>query len=259
MSLRPAGLAIWEKGPRVIGLRSLSNTLLSFVYPECCQVCSEAPAVPEEGYLCAGCAAGLRRIERPFCERCGLPVEGEVTEAFQCPNCHERTLHFSSARSVFAARGVGRELVHRYKYHRALWFEPLFESLFRSVATQELRAGRWDVILPVPLHSLKRREREFNQAERLARLLGRSTGIPVHTGTLVRISHTETQTHLSRAARNANVKSAFELQGEWPEGWRRVVLVDDVLTTGATTNACARVLRNAGAEEVVVWTLARGI
>ncbi len=243
----------------MMSLKALSNTFLGFLYPECCQICSEASATPESGYVCDACRAGIQRIERPFCERCGLPVSGEVTGTFQCPNCHELELYFASARSVFAARGVGRDLVHRFKYHRALWFEPLFETLLREIALPEISTGQWDAILPVPLHALKQREREFNQADRLARLLGRSTGVPVHGGALRRTQHTETQTHLTRAERNRNVRSAFEWRGEWPSQWRRVILVDDVLTTGATTNACARVLRRAGAEHVSVWTLARGI
>jgi ComF family protein len=105
---------------------------------------------------------------------------------------------------------------------------------------------------------VKRREREFNQAERLARLLGRATGIPVRTDVLRRVHPTPSQTRLSRTERAANVRTAFAaVRGCEVEGGR-VVLVDDVLTTGATASACAEVLLASGAREVTVWTVARG-
>ena len=114
------------------------------------------------------------------------------------------------------------------------------------------------MIVPVPLHGLKEQEREFNQAERLARRLGAATGIPVNARLLRRVTPTRTQTLLSRSERAANVRHAFAHREGHSARGRSIVLVDDVLTTGATTNACARVLRAAGASQVCVWTVARG-
>jgi len=113
--------------------------------------------------------------------------------------------------------------------------------------------------VPIPLHATKEREREFNQAERLARRLSRATGIPVARGLVRRVVATRTQTRLSREERIANVRHAFAMgKGKRLDG-ERIVLLDDVFTTGATSSACARVLRAAGAGEVCVWTVARGI
>jgi len=168
-------------------------------------------------------------------------------------------LYFRQARAAVVAQGPVREAIHRYKYQRAAWFEGFLAGLLIRVAGPELKTGEWDVIMPVPLHPLKRREREFNQAERLALRLSRATGIPVRSGLLSRRRQTETQTRLSRDERQRNMRGAFalregmELQGE------RVVLVDDVLTTGATTNACAEVLTGCGAGTFCVWTVARGL
>ncbi len=111
----------------------------------------------------------------------------------------------------------------------------------------------------MPLHPTKKREREFNQAERLARRLSAATGIPVHTGLLRRVLPTRTQTLLTREQRAANMRHAFAPRGQPRLRGRRIVLLDDVFTTGATTSACARVLRRAGAAEVCVWTVARGV
>jgi ComF family protein len=236
------------------------NVALGFVYPEVCQNCGEQRATPAEGYICARCRNQVKFIHPPFCERCGLPFEGDITTPFQCGNCRGMDLYFESARSAVAARGVVLEAIHRYKYRRALWFEPFLADLLLRKAVPELRRERWDWIVPVPLHPLKEREREFNQAERLAGILGRACGIPVASRLLKRVVPTRTQTRLSRSERADNVRGAFapgpgrrNLRGQ------RIVLIDDVFTTGATTNACARLLRKAGADDVCVWTVARGL
>jgi ComF family protein len=232
---------------------------LSFLYPEVCQVCGHERAGPAEGFVGASCRRTVKFITPPFCERCGLPFAGDIRHPFECANCREMDLHFSRARSAVAARGLVLELIHRYKYQRALWLEPFLAGLLVEAAAPVLRGEAWDLIVPVPLHPWKRREREFNQAERLARVLSRATGLPLETRVLRRVVPTRTQTRLSRSERAANVRHAFAVRGGRPLKDRRVVVVDDVLTTGATTSACARALRQAGAGDVCAWTLARGL
>jgi len=239
--------------------RSAWDTALSLFYPDACQVCGGERATAREGYVCPSCWQNLRFIRSPFCERCGLPFEGAITSSFECANCHEMELHFVRARSVIAAKGMALELIHRYKYGRALWFEPLFASLLIAEAAPMLRQEGWDLMVPVPLHPMKQTEREFNQAERLARRLGHAANISVSTKLVRRVEPTRTQTRLTRDERARNVRRAFApIDGGRCDG-RRVVLIDDVLTTGATTSACARVLQDCGAAEVCVWTLARGL
>ena len=232
---------------------------LAWLYPPVCQICGDHRAGTAEGLVCPSCWRKVRFIRPPFCDRCGLPFEGEITSSFECTNCRGMELQFSSARSAVTASGIALEVIHRYKYQRAVWFEPFLADLLTREAGPVLRAGKWDMIVPVPLHPVKEREREFNQAARLSLPLGRALQIPVNERLIRRILPTRTQTLLSRAQRAENVRRAFvccdgvRLQGE------RIVLVDDVLTTGATTNACAAVLRKAGAGEVCVWTVARGL
>jgi ComF family protein len=152
------------------------------------------------------------------------------------------------------------ELIHRYKYQRAVWLEPFLADLLIRRAAPVLQTEKWDMIVPVPLHSLKEKEREFNQAERLARALGAASQIPVRPNLLCRVERTRTQTQLSRSERAANVHRAFACKKDSAAlKGRRVVLVDDVLTTGATTSACAKILQSQGASDVCVWTLARGL
>ncbi len=241
-------------------LKPWLDTLLGFVYPEVCQICGNEQATPSEGFVCGRCWQKVRFIKPPFCERCGLPFEGDITTPFECTNCRELDLHFRNARSaVVADKRFMLDIIHRYKYQRAMWFEPFLADLLIREAAPVLAREKCDMIVPVPLHPAKRREREFNQAERLARHLSRATRIPVNTKLLRRVEPTQTQTRLTRQERAKNVQGAFALcPGAKLKGGRMVVL-DDVFTTGATTSACAKVLLSSGADDVCVWTLARGL
>jgi competence protein ComFC len=232
---------------------------ISLVYPNTCQICHAEEATPAEGFIGAACRGAVKLIEPPFCHRCGLPYSGEITTEFVCSNCAEIELSFEWARAAVAAKSVVMEVIHRYKYNRALWFEPFLAGLLIRQAVPTIQKSEWDLIVPVPLHSLKKREREFNQAERLAKYLSAATGIPIETKLLARVEATETQTRLTRSQRAGNVGSAFAFRGSNPVKGKRIILLDDVLTTGATTSACAKVLRQNGSGPVAVWTVARGL
>ena len=237
------------------------NVGLGFLYPEFCQLCGGQPATARDGFVCRRCWSQMRFIRPPFCERCGLPYPGDLTAPFECANCRELELHFSSARSAVVARGIVREAIHRYKYQRALWFEPFLADLLVREAAPALRGQAWDFLVPVPLYPVKHREREFNQAARLAQHLSAATTIPLKHKLLRRVRPTVTQTRLTRAQRESNMRHAFAVPAAATAqlDGARIVLVDDVFTTGATTSACARALRTAGAGDVCVWTVARGL
>ena len=240
-------------------IQSWGNTSLGLVYPETCQLCEAEHATPAEGYVGTRCWSQVRFIRPPFCERCGLPFPGDLTTAFECANCRGLELHFSSARSAVVAKTAVLEAIHRFKYQRALWFENFLAGLLIREAAPILRGQSWDFIVPVPLHPLKKREREFNQAEILARRLGAATGIPLNLRLLRRVSPTQTQTLLTREQRARNMHGAFASARGLRMAGECIVLIDDVFTTGATTSACAQALRNAGAGKVCVWTVARGL
>jgi ComF family protein len=178
----------------------------------------------------------------PFCARCGLPFQGELTTKFECTNCREMELHFSSARSAVVAKTVVLEAIRRFKYLRHLWFGNFLADLLIREAGSELRGQKWNFILPVPLHSLKERAREFNQAEILARHLSAATKIPLNTKLLRRVSPTMTQTRLTKQQRAENMRGAFAVPDGVKLSGEKIVLVDDVFTTGAPTSACARAL-----------------
>ena len=236
------------------------EAFLGFFYGDVCEGCSNQRATAKEGYVCVECRASIKRIEPPFCQCCGAVFPGEITSTFKCANCRDLQLAFSHARAVAGAEGVLLDILHRYKYENALWVQPFLTELFAEVAGPKVKAAGWDMIVPIPLHPRRQKQREFNQAEVLGRALARVTSLGPETKLLRRVIDTRTQTRLSRAERSKNVQSAFRFVGTKADvQGKRVVLVDDVLTTGATANACAKLLRQNGAEEVCVWTLARSL
>ena len=240
-------------------MKSWLDAGLGFFYPDTCQLCYSESSTVSEGYVGKGCRESVRFIRPPFCDCCGLPYEGEITTRFECANCCEMELHFQSARAAVAANALVLEVIRRYKYQRALWFEPFLANLLVRAAGPVLTKENWDMIIPVPLHPLKKREREFNQAERLAARLSAATNLPTNTSLLRRVEPTRTQTLLSRPERAANVRTAFNVHHGRRLDGERIVLLDDVLTTGATTSACALALQRAGAGDICVWTVARGL
>lgn len=244
---------------KLSSLKSWLDAGLAFFYPEVCQICGSEQAGPAQGYVGGGCRKKVRQIEPPFCERCGLPAAGEVTHSFECSNCRQAQWSFLWARSAVQATGVALEIIHRYKYQRALWFEPILAEWLINLVEPIVGADPWGLIVPVPLHPAKRREREFNQAERLARLLGARLQIPVNAKAIKRVKFTRTQTMLSRSDRADNVRGAFLACPRTSLTGERIILVDDVLTTGATVNACAKELVRHGAAAVCVCTVARAI
>lgn len=232
---------------------------LAFFYPETCQICATERATARDGFVCRQCRSQVQFIKPPYCERCGLPYPGDLTTPFECTNCREIELHFSSARSAVVAHNVVREAIHRYKYQRALWFESFLADMFLRKALPALRGQNWDLIVPVPLHPVKYREREFNQAEQLAAQLSIHAKIPVNPNLLQRVRPTATQTRLTRQERTVNMRGAFAVRPGTHLNGEHMILVDDVFTTGATTSACAQALKAAGAGDVCVWTVARGL
>jgi competence protein ComFC len=238
-------------------LRPWADAALSFIYPEVCALCGKHRALHQDGYVCPECWKQVRFIVPPFCDRCGLPFVGEIEVAFECGNCHEMELHFTSARSAVTARGPVLEAIHHYKYNGHLWYEEFLIGLLRPAAREWFAQERCEALVPVPLFPVKQRERGFNQAERLARRLSSIVNVPMENELLKRTLPTPSQTRLSRSERAENMRNAFALRQQNRIEGGHFVLVDDVFTTGATTSACAKLLLKAGAERVSVWTIAR--
>ena len=229
--------------------------LASLFYPPTCVVC--LGTVEGLEYLCSNCRAQAPRVTAPFCSKCSEPFFGAITQTFSCANCADRMLHFEAAVAAYRSRGLVRKLVHDFKYggQRHLRY-PLADWLAETLNDARLRDMRFAAIIPVPLHAARERERGFNQAMLLAELLAPRLAVPLRPW-LERIRYTTTQTSHDRAERMENLRDAFRLRKNRDVRGLRVLLIDDVLTTGSTLSECARVLKAAGAISVHAATAAR--
>jgi competence protein ComFC len=234
---------------------SFFRGIASLLYPPACTICSGPVDLDE--YLCGECEAKVSRIVPPFCAKCSEPFDGAITTAFSCANCAHRALHFDAAISAYRSRGIVRHVILNFKYGRqihlrhlvARWLVAAFDDL-------RLRERRFDAIVPVPLHPARQRERGFNQAALLAEWLGSHLSLRLRPA-LQRIHYTTTQTAFDRSERMQNLRGAFRLRKKADVRNLRVLLIDDVLTTGSTLSECARVLKEAGAQSVYAATAAR--
>lgn len=233
---------------------------LELLYPHNCQLClraiEDATAV---GYVCAECLRNVHPIRAPFCQKCGLPFRGEITLTFECGNCRDKHYAFDRAIAAVTTQGIVRECVHRFKYARHEWFGKILAHYLIEAGLQHFEWDAVDAIVPVPLHPRKLREREFNQAEFLGNKLSRAFQKPLITDNLRRVRDTQTQTRLDLHGRADNMRGAFAVKQPAAFSRKRLILVDDIFTTGATTNECASILLKAGAANVSVLTVARQV
>jgi competence protein ComFC len=229
--------------------------LVSLFYPANCDLCGQA--VTHDLYLCDACEEKAQRILPPFCAKCSEPFSGAIDQEFTCANCSHRALEFDAAVSAYRSRGIVRVVMLKFKYGGELHLRhPLGRWLLTALADERIRNRTFDIVVPVPLHPARLRERGFNQAELLARILSDETGVPILPA-LERIRYTTTQTAFDRIERMENLRGAFRLRPNISVQDSRVLLVDDVLTTGSTLSECARILRKAGAQSVHAVTAAR--
>jgi len=228
---------------------------MDLIIPLKCVSCGEVRA--DKAGLCPRCWDTIPFISKPFCAQCGLPFEFEIEEGAKCGACSATPPFYTTARSVFSYTPTSRDLILRFKHLDGIHSAPLFGEWMAQRVEMPERAGI--LCLPVPLHWTRLFRRTYNQAALLAQEIAKRKGWVYAPRVLLRTRRTPAQGHLSKKERLDNVKRAFRVSAAYKEYLRgkRVVLVDDVLTTGATLNACSKALRKAGAREVHVVTLGR--
>jgi ComF family protein len=222
------------------------DSLLNFIFPVACILCRSQVLERRWGAACPRCWESLRPVTPPLCTRCGIPgvtIEGE------CGRCRTGEHIFDFARSAVFFNDSAREIIHHLKYADRVSLARPIGRMLREILDREGFAGAR--LIPVPLHRSRERARGFNQAE----LIARELGLPVDTRSIRRRKKTPTQTGLSRSERARNLSAAFELREDVEDV--KVILVDDVFTTGATMNELAKVLKRGGASRVEVLTFAR--
>ena len=234
-----------------------SLPMLDLLYPRNCVHCG-APSPDPMKYLCWDCLSDTPKVEPPFCAVCGDPVAGDIQHDYTCFACARETPSFDQARSAVRYEGAVGDALRALKYGNALWVvQDMAELLFACVQA-EYADSPFNLVTAVPLHAARRRERGFNQSALLGGAVARRLGIRFREGLIRRVRPTDTQTGLTASQRTANVCGAFRVGLFARLAGRKILLVDDVMTTGATVNACAKALKKGGAASVHVVTVARG-
>ncbi len=240
-----------------LAMNSWLKTGLDLIYPRSCAGCGCCLAA-DDSHLCWECKSDIQIIVHPFCSICGDPLQGRIDHSFTCYHCCESRPHFDQARSAVRFRGILPRMIHHFKYSFAFWLEEDLAELLLACCQTHFDSAAIDFIAPVPLFHARQRDRGYNQSALLAEALARRLRLPCRPRAARRVRDTLTQTHLTADERASNVHLAFSVPRPSVVFGRRVLLIDDVMTTGATVNECARALKQAGAAQVLVATLARG-
>lgn len=237
-------------------MRRLIPALLDFLFPPLCHICRSF--IPDAGeiHICQACRDQLPLVVSPLCTRCGIPFAGAGSDHV-CGRCQTQPPHFDCARSHLLYEGAARNLLHSFKYqYKTHLRRPLallaLEGLERFITEQAP-----DAIVPVPLHRSRLKVRGFNQAVLLGNIFSARLSMPMLLDGLLRIRQTEPQIELAADQRRDNVKGAFKCARPAEIADRRILLLDDVMTTGSTLDECAKELKKAGANAVIAITVAR--
>jgi ComF family protein len=239
----------------------LWQAALDLLFPPRCQVCLAFDRSP----ICADCTATIQPLLPPYCDICGRPFDPQAKGGPLCADCRQHRSRLDIMRAVTVYDGAMREAIHRLKYARKRILARPLGALMADYlgdggtpdGPRRIVPGEVEVVCPVPLHPARARERGFNQSELLAREICERVGLALDASLLRRVRDTAPQVSLDRRDRAANVRGAFAAAAPDRIEGRRVLLVDDLATTGATLEECARVLRRAGAASVAALTLAR--
>jgi ComF family protein len=233
------------------------RAVLDFFFPAKCPLCGLSPDLSTPDRPCPACLSQIKFFSSPRCLHCGIgfPSSSEVDHL--CAECLSEERHFNLARAVCGYEGVIMEAISRLKYGGLTRLAMPLGNLLAEYQDPDFELSENDLVIPVPLHTRRLQERGFNQSLLLARQVSRRRSIPLNFTALHRARQTQPQTQLSGAERRKNVRGAFEVRKREAVKGKRILLIDDVFTTGATVQECAYVLREAGASEVHVLTLAR--
>jgi len=237
-------------------ISDFANRAVSIFLPYGCPGCDR----PGERLLCGDCESKIARIGEPYCRLCGRPLPPGVTQTDDCRECRDGAVEFDRCRSALLYRPPVEEMVRRFKFRRNF----TMGARLRDDACERARRDpdffpgfeAADALVPVPLHPFRRLRRGFNQSEFFADGFREVWGKPVYY-CLARVRNTAPQSRLPPAERAKNVRGAFVVKKSAVVEGKRLVLIDDVMTTGATVNECAKALKKAGAAEVFVLTVAR--
>ena len=237
------------------------SLLIDIIYPPRCHMCRKLLPYGEisstSSYLCSDCLAGLNPLTNPLCTICGVPFSSQKGKNHLCENCIRKRPYYELARAPYFYSGKLKDAIQRFKYNSETHLSTPFGGLLLNFVQKIFHKLNEYIIVPVPLHKNKLRERGYNQSLLLAKSLSRNLGVRLDYLSFIRKRYTLNQAGLRREERITNVKNAFSVFDIEAVEDRKILLVDDVFTTGYTLNECAKTLKKSGAAEVICITLAR--
>lgn len=234
----------------------MKEEVLNLIYPRRCPICENTLA-PKDKYVHRDCRSELVFISHPKCMRCGKPVERQEQEF--CYDCRNKVFHYTRGFPCLKYDKRMSKSISAFKYKGKREYADFYIDELLQEYEEVFRAMSFDVLLPIPIHSSKQKERGFNQAELLAVGISKRIGVPVDTELLIRNRKTLPQKELNDKERLRNLEQAFELNpSQNIELYHKVLLVDDIYTTGSTIEACARLLSGRGVEEICYTSICIG-
>lgn len=235
------------------------RSLIALFFPPRCGVCVMLLEADSGGGICPTCTAAMRHVPEPRCIQCGQPFPDSASAEHRCMRCLKDPPHFDRVRSVFVYEEPVQSAILDFKFHGRSGLRFFFsETLLTESDILSEAPRRLDAIVPVPLHRFKLIERGYNQTALLAEELSRAVGVRVERTGLRKVRRTPPQSSLPREERERSLRGAFQAERGRFDG-RRILMVDDVMTTGATLSECARTLKAAGAARVEAVTVARAL
>ena len=233
--------------------RKIFHNILYGIFPKSCPLCDEI-ITPEE-LICKHCSLGIKLVQEPKCKKCGKKLLSDRQE--YCHNCSENNHFFETGISTFEYTEEIRKAIYKFKYHNRRDYGKFFADAIYKNNGREIEGWKADVMIPVPIHYKRRVKRGYNQAEILARELGEYINIPINSKCIVRQNNTKPQKELSVLERKQNLENAFKIVDNVVK-YKKVILIDDIYTTGSTIDGCAKVLLSAGVDKVYYISLSIG-
>ena len=246
--------------PKSIGLqlssqlRDMFETAIVFLYPAKCRVCDGFLGVTSMPYICADCWQDVQFVEPPWCDICGIPGVNGL-----CDDCAISPPRYGKLRTIAFYHRSLQQAIHLFKFEKKRVLARHLIHLINAHIPSDCDIAEYDFVVPIPIHKKRLRERGFNQAALLADGIAKAEDIPVLVDTLVRKRHTVAQSSLDRDARQENIVGAFEVRNRDVIRGKRLLIIDDVFTTGATIREAVSELWTADPAEIDVLTLARAL
>lgn len=234
-------------------MRKIIGIILNAIYPKTCPFCDK---ILEEGSeICLPCASKLRYVEEPSCKKCGKQLMKEEQE--YCYDCATAKHLYKRGVATFAYDEMVSKSIYKFKYHNRRTYAGMYGKAVAERHRKLIASWNADVLIPVPIHTGKLQKRGYNQAELIAVQLGKWLELPVDSKILKRVRRTKAQKELNKSERKKNLENAFKITSNVVK-YNKVILVDDIYTTGSTIDECARVLMEAGVKEIYFISLSIG-